>query len=112
MPYVSLRTNTLLSSYYNLYGIAQNEISAIHQYFMGPDFWGNLSEYQFFFGPGIPHPNQLEGCEFLASQELTLLLNLDLCSTDNDFFALRMVCAISCKCSDLPINCPSSCIKS
>merc|ERR1712007_18739 len=98
-----------LETNYKALNISNFEISLVYFFFVGDDFWENLSNFAFYVGPGIPHPNNLQGCEFLTSDELVFLLNVDVCSIGDDFLALRMVCATSCKCRNLPINCPPSC---
>merc|ERR1712064_77086 len=93
-----------LQSWYSWYGITSDDVSVVHEYVVGDDFWGNLSEFQYFLGPNIPLDN-LSGCQFLVSTCMESLLNIDLCSTDTtDFLSLRMLCADSCDCSSLPLN--------
>merc|ERR1712137_1408740 len=94
------------------YGISDDKINATVQYIVGDDFWGNLSQYNFFIGPGIRLRGDLEYCSFMTSFEIMFLLNLDLCSTGNEYLSLRMICPISCKCKRLAINCPESCFSS
>jgi len=107
---VEARVNATLYNYYEWYGVNESQVTTMVDYIIGGDFFGNISNFSFFFGPNMPHPNGKEGCSFLTSDEVVFLLNLDFCSTGNDFLSLRMVCAESCKCADLPINCPASCL--
>merc|ERR1712137_263590 len=103
------RMYNVLYSHYAWYGIEQTEASVVYDYVKGDDFWVNLSEYQFFLGPGKVLGDNLSGCAFLMSDKFKLLFNVDLCSTGNEFRSLRMVCARTCDCASLPIQCPSSC---
>merc|ERR1712137_1475883 len=106
---VKERVKTTLLEDPGWYGINKSQVTAVHEYITGEDFWGNISSFNFFLGPNISHPNGYVGCSFLTSWEVVLLLNIDLCSTGDDYMSLRMMCAYSCKCADLPINCPSGC---
>jgi len=61
--------------------------------------------------PGLAHPRGLTGCAFLASYEVTSLLNLDLCS-DGVHAPLRWFCPEACGCdpSYSMSQCPVACI--
>jgi len=48
--------------------------------------------------PGLPHPRGLTGCDYLASFEVRMLLNIDLCSVD-EYSSIRFMCPVSCGCS-------------
>jgi len=109
MDGVSARMYDDLYTYSKWYGIEKNQASVVLEYVTGDDFWGNLSQYQFFLGPNITLFN-LSNCNFLSSYHIQSLLTVDLCSTDTtDFLSLRMVCAKTCGCNDLPLNCPPKC---
>ncbi|CAK0866078.1 unnamed protein product, partial [Prorocentrum cordatum] len=46
----------------------------------------------------VPHPRNLTGCDYLASYEVRLLLNADLCSA-GEFSSIQFMCPVSCGCS-------------
>ncbi|CAK0838051.1 unnamed protein product [Prorocentrum cordatum] len=46
----------------------------------------------------VPHPRCLTGCDYLASYEVRLLLNADLCSA-SEFSSIQFMCQVSCGCS-------------
>jgi len=48
--------------------------------------------------PGVPHPRGLTGCDYLASNEVRTLLNIDLCSAE-EYSSIRFMCPVSCGCS-------------
>lgn len=48
--------------------------------------------------PGVPHPRNLTGCDFLASFEVRMLLNIDLCGAE-EYSSIRFMCPVSCGCS-------------
>jgi hypothetical protein len=48
--------------------------------------------------PGLPHPRGLTGCDYLASFEVRMLLNTDLCSAE-EYSSIRFLCPVSCGCS-------------
>merc|ERR1740121_1995904 len=48
--------------------------------------------------PGVPHPRNLTGCDYLTSFEVKALLNTDLCSAD-EYSSIRFMCPVSCGCS-------------
>lgn len=49
--------------------------------------------------PGLPHPRNLTGCEYLASMEVKALLNIDLCAT-GDYRSIRYLCPETCGCTN------------
>jgi len=61
--------------------------------------------------PGLAHPRGLSGCDFLASYEVTSLLNLDACA-DGDHTSLRFFCPKACGCdSSFGMDeCPVACV--
>ncbi|CAK0868153.1 unnamed protein product [Prorocentrum cordatum] len=46
----------------------------------------------------VPHPRNLTGCDYLASYEVRVLLNADLCSA-SEFSSIQFMCPVSCGCS-------------
>jgi len=98
-----------LSEHFVFYGIKESQVDAMYEYIIEGDFWNNLANYSFFLSPNTSHPDGLVGCPFLASYQMLYLLNLNLCSLENDFLSLRMVCSFSCGCNDVPVACPSTC---
>merc|ERR1711879_1133133 len=59
------------------------------------------------FMPGVPHPRNLTGCDYLASSELKFILGMDLCSPEY-YRSIRDICPISCGCGTMP-ECPFAC---
>jgi len=82
------------------------------EYFMGNGFWDDLSSFQLLMGGGVPHARNLTGCNFMASNELMLLLNVNLCASDGTYTSLRGVCPVACGCkldTDTTGGCPFDC---
>jgi hypothetical protein len=48
--------------------------------------------------PGLSHPRNLTGCDYLASFEVRMLLNIDLCGAE-EYSSIRFMCPVSCGCS-------------
>merc|ERR1712107_213803 len=61
-------------------GIKESDIESIAIFFANNGFWHALSQFQYLFAEGIPHPRNLTGCSFMASIELQLILGVDLCA--------------------------------
>jgi len=61
-------------------GIQQKDIMSVVDFFFRDGFWDALSQFQYLFAEGIPHPRNLTGCSFMASAELQLILGADLCA--------------------------------
>jgi len=61
--------------------------------------------------PGLPHPRGLTGCDFLASYEVTSLLNLDLCA-DGVHQHIKFLCPVACGCDESKglDECPATCV--
>jgi len=57
--------------------------------------------------PGTLHPRGLEGCAYLASYELRVLLGRDLCEPDN-VRSIRHICPVTCGCGSMT-ECPVAC---
>jgi hypothetical protein len=59
-----------------------------------------------------PHPRGLTGCEFLASYELTSLINMNLCSSEAKHTSIRFWCPVTCGCdeSNALDECPAGCV--
>merc|ERR1712107_111961 len=103
------RIYSSLAGWPGFYGITEDQVDLVHEYVIGDDFWGNLSNYSFFIGPGIRQKNGYEYCPFLASDTIYFLLGINLCSTDGDYLSLRMICPQSCLCSLLLLGCAPAC---
>jgi len=58
--------------------------------------------------PGSAHPRNLTGCAYLASYELTTLLERDLCEVV-DIRSIRNICPETCGCGSMA-ECPVACL--
>lgn len=61
--------------------------------------------------PGVPHPRGLTGCDFLASYEITALLNIDLCNPSVGT-SIKFFCPSACQCTEASLlsECPAACV--
>merc|ERR1712061_461154 len=62
--------------------------------------------------PGMPQPLGLNGCDYLASIEITALLTVDLCNPEGRFTSIRKWCPVACGClrpNGWAEECPFSC---
>jgi len=60
--------------------------------------------------PGTPHPRNLTGCAYLASVEVFLAINTNLCE-EGTIASIRPWCPVACGCDGAldPAGCPSAC---
>jgi len=92
-------------------GIESNQVDDVHEFVIGDGFWNALVNYQYLIAEGVGHPEGKVGCEFLTSDVVLCLLNIDVCDKDGDgtFASLKPVCPLSCSCNIYPPDCPHAC---
>jgi len=103
------RIQTDLVKYHELVGIKTDEVDAVHAFVTGDGFWDSLANYRYLLAENVPHPSNLTGCQFLTSNAVLMILNIDVCDTSGDFTSLKSICPTSCQCSIYPAACPPAC---
>jgi hypothetical protein len=59
--------------------------------------------------PGTPHPRNLTGCAYLASTEVVMAINTNLCEEDGAIASIRPWCPVACGCEGAQPGCPLAC---
>lgn len=89
-------------------GIQWPDQDALIAHVVGGAFFQELYAGSWTIFPGIPHPRSLTGCEYLASFEITFLINVDLCA-GGKIASIRPWCPRACGCSQGMRECPGTC---
>jgi len=98
-----------LEEYYELFNISFNEVPTMIDFILGNGFWDSLKAATFHISESVSHPRNLTWCAFLASDEIGMLLRIDVCA-DGLYTSLRGICPLSCKCNvSMNDGCPASC---
>merc|ERR1712232_458845 len=82
--------------------------SEIYHHLISGAFFDDLAAGTWTLLPGTPHFQGLTGCHFLASSEVSLLLNLDLCA-EGTVSSMRAWCPKACRCEGRMASCPHAC---
>jgi len=77
--------------------IADSQVEPFVEWMLDGNFALSLADGNWNLMPGVPHPRQLTGCEYLASFEITFLLGFDICD-DSEYGSLKMFCPETCGC--------------
>merc|ERR1711920_860955 len=91
------------------FGVPRNKTDDVFRSIMNGTMLELTSTGHWDFAPGLPHPRGLTGGDFWTSWEVTVMLGLDLCSTDS-FRSIRGVCPVSCGCKGNMKECPIECL--
>merc|ERR1712137_545163 len=102
----SQHARNAIIAYQTLLNITTDQAEDVHAFLVGNGFWDALADHRYLLGEGIPHPSGKIGCDFLASSEVLLLLNLDICDIFADFLSLKPLCPLACECTIFPRGCP------
>ncbi|CAK0810330.1 unnamed protein product, partial [Prorocentrum cordatum] len=91
-------------------GSAVVPFSALEMYshVIGGGFFEELAAGNWTLLPGIPHPRGLRGCDYLASYEVSLVLNVALCE-EGVTSSIRPWCPRACQCQSGMPGCPAAC---
>jgi len=103
------RIQTDVARFYEVIGITSNQISDVSSFMAGDGFWDELADQHYLLADGLPDPENRTECEFLTSNIILFILQIDVCDADGVFMALKSICPISCICTAYPHDCPEAC---
>jgi hypothetical protein len=88
--------------------LSELQLDSLRGHVLGGGFFEELAAGSWNLLPGTPHPRGLTGCDFLASYEVGLALNLDLCD-EGKIASIRPWCPRACGCEWGMAGCPEAC---
>jgi hypothetical protein len=82
----------------DLVGVSSEHSSALVDWVSSGNMRRSLANGTWELMPGVAHPRNLRGCEFLASFEVKALLGIDLCRSD-EYTSMKFFCPVTCGCT-------------
>jgi hypothetical protein len=103
--------NVIREDYVGIDASEQEQDVIVHTITLGWFFRMLATTSNWEIAPGVPHPRGLTGCNFLASYEITALLNIDLCNPDEGT-SIKFFCPSACQCTEASLlsECPAQCV--